>query len=70
MSWERMCRSKSKGGLGFRNLHDFNVARLETEFESGQFSRKDIQSNFPNQSFLSAKLGKPKFYLEKHPSGS
>uniref|UniRef100_A0A803NSB0 Reverse transcriptase domain-containing protein n=1 Tax=Cannabis sativa TaxID=3483 RepID=A0A803NSB0_CANSA len=28
MSWERMCNSKSNGGLGFRNLHDFNLDLL------------------------------------------
>lgn len=28
MSWERMCASKFHGGLGFRHLHEFNVALL------------------------------------------
>lgn len=28
MSWDRMCRKKSVGGLGFRKLYEFNVALL------------------------------------------
>ncbi|XP_019176759.1 PREDICTED: uncharacterized protein LOC109172055 [Ipomoea nil] len=28
LSWDRMCAPKSKGGLGFRKLHEFNIALL------------------------------------------
>ena len=28
VSWKQMCYSKSKGGLGFRNLQGFNLAML------------------------------------------
>ncbi|KAL8099525.1 hypothetical protein AgCh_031966 [Apium graveolens] len=28
MSWSRLCRHKSTGGLGFRDFHDFNLALL------------------------------------------
>lgn len=27
-TWDKMCRAKCKGGLGFRSLHDFNLALL------------------------------------------
>lgn len=28
MSWDKLCKPKSKGGLGFRDLHSFNIAML------------------------------------------
>lgn len=28
LSWDKMCKSKCKGGLGFRNLYGFNMALL------------------------------------------
>lgn len=27
-SWDKLCRAKAEGGMGFRNLHIFNVAML------------------------------------------
>src|ERR1044072_4691938 len=32
MSWERLARSKRKGGLGFRNFHCFNLAILAKQW--------------------------------------
>ena len=28
VSWRKMCKSKSDGGMGFRNLQAFNLAML------------------------------------------
>lgn len=28
VAWETMCQIKEKGGLGFRDLHTFNLAML------------------------------------------
>ena len=28
VSWKEMCKSKSSGGMGFRNLQAFNLAML------------------------------------------
>uniref|UniRef100_A0A803PF19 Reverse transcriptase domain-containing protein n=1 Tax=Cannabis sativa TaxID=3483 RepID=A0A803PF19_CANSA len=63
MSWERMCHNKENGGLGFRNLHDFNLAllgkqgwRFMTRPES-LVSRIFKARYFPNGNYLSATLG-------------
>ncbi|XP_060966250.1 uncharacterized mitochondrial protein AtMg00310-like [Cannabis sativa] len=63
MSWDRMCKSKNNGGLGFRNLHDFNLAllgkqgwRFLTRPES-LVSRIFKARYFSNGTFLSASLG-------------
>ena len=63
MSWERMSVSKMYGGLGFRNLHEFNVAllgkqgwRLVTN-PTSLVARMFKAKYYPNDSFLSAKLG-------------
>lgn len=57
MSWDRMCVSKFCGGLGFRNLHDFNVAmlgkqgwRLVTNSNTGS---KDFQSKIFSKRYFS-----------------
>lgn len=62
MSWERMSYSKMYGGLGFRNLHEFNIAllgkqgwRLVTNSTS-LVARIFKAKYYPNDSFLSAKI--------------
>lgn len=34
MSWERLCQHKSRGGMGFRHLRDFNIALLGSRLET------------------------------------
>lgn len=65
MSWDRMCKPKKDGGLGFRHVHDFNVAllgkqgwRLITNPESL------VARIFKTPSrYLSAKLGGSPSYI-------
>ncbi|XP_060972201.1 uncharacterized protein LOC133038159 [Cannabis sativa] len=63
MSWERMCKPKSQGGLGFRNLYDFNVALLGKQGwrlivqPHSLVSRVFKAKYYPNGTFLSAELG-------------
>ncbi|XP_074324121.1 uncharacterized protein LOC141661039 [Apium graveolens] len=63
MSWERMCKVKGSGGLGFRNLHDFNVAQLGKQGCRLIMNPQSVVSRvfqaryYPNGTFLSAGLG-------------
>ncbi|XP_060960637.1 uncharacterized protein LOC115723546 [Cannabis sativa] len=63
VSWKRLCRHKHEGGIGFRDLQDYNLAflgkqgwRLLTN-ESSLVSRIYKARYYPNGSFLSATLG-------------
>lgn len=64
MSWDRLCTKKSDGGMGFRKLHDFNLAvllgkqtwRLITKPES-MMSRVFKARYYPDGNFLTAKIG-------------
>ncbi|XP_062088870.1 uncharacterized protein LOC133795435 [Humulus lupulus] len=69
LSWERLCIPKSMGGLGFRNLYDFNISllgkqcwRLLTSPES-LVSRLYKTRYYPLGSFLNAKLGNNPSYI-------
>lgn len=69
MSWDRMCRKKSDGGLGFRKLHDFNLAllgkqawRLITK-PDGMVSKIYKARYYPEGSFLTAKIGANPSYI-------
>uniref|UniRef100_A0A803QFT1 Reverse transcriptase domain-containing protein n=1 Tax=Cannabis sativa TaxID=3483 RepID=A0A803QFT1_CANSA len=63
MSWERMCKPKSHGGLGFRSLYDFNVALLGKQawrllsYPNSLVSKIYKARYFPNCSFLAAEIG-------------
>lgn len=64
-----MCKRKTQGGLGFRKLHDFNLAllgkqawRLVTD-KDALVSRLYKARYYPRCSFLSAKLGSNPSYV-------
>ncbi|KAM6566185.1 hypothetical protein CsatA_025313 [Cannabis sativa] len=63
MSWKRLCGHKSKGGMGFRNLRDFNLSLLGKQGwrlmanQDSLVSRVFIARYFPHGSFLTATLG-------------
>ncbi|XP_030502854.2 uncharacterized protein LOC115718027 [Cannabis sativa] len=63
MSWDRMCATKSEGGLGFRSLYDFNLAMLakqgwrllcKPDFLAGKIYKARY---YPHSDFLTAELG-------------
>uniref|UniRef100_A0A803PFK2 Uncharacterized protein n=1 Tax=Cannabis sativa TaxID=3483 RepID=A0A803PFK2_CANSA len=63
MSWERLCYHKSEGGMGFRNLRDFNLAmlgkqgwRLLTNPDS-LVARIFKARYYSNGTFLTAEIG-------------
>lgn len=63
MSWARLCRPKSEGGIGFRDMESFNLAllakqawRITTKPEL-LLSRILKARYFPNSSFFVADLG-------------
>lgn len=69
MSWERMCKKKTEGGLGFRSLRDFNVALLGkqgwrlTQHPNSLVSKVFQARYYPNSSFLMAKVGSNPSYI-------
>lgn len=63
MSWDRLCVPKEKGGMGFRNLHGFNVAMLGKQGwklisdSDALISRIYKAKYYPMGDFISANLG-------------
>ncbi|KAG2675590.1 hypothetical protein I3760_12G011500 [Carya illinoinensis] len=64
LSWERLCQRKNQGGLGFRNLHHFNLALLAKQgwrlFQNEHSLRHQLlkAKYFPQSSFFQAGLGR------------
>ena len=56
MAWNRLAASKSKGGLGVRDLHGFNLALLGKHIWN--FSRR------PHT--LAARLFKERYFHDRH----
>ncbi|XP_060959373.1 uncharacterized protein LOC133030597 [Cannabis sativa] len=63
MSWKRLCRHKDKGGIGFRDLHNYNLAFLGKQGwrllnnENSLVSRIYKARYYPSGSYLTASLG-------------
>ncbi|XP_074323135.1 uncharacterized protein LOC141660074 [Apium graveolens] len=69
MSWERMSNRKSEGGMGFRSVHEFNVALLGKQVwrllvhPDKLVSRIFKARYYPTGSILSANLGSNPSYI-------
>ncbi|XP_074287839.1 putative mitochondrial protein AtMg00310 [Silene latifolia] len=63
VAWRTLCRSKAKGGLGFRDFEDFNRALLAKQAwrllcEDGSLMGRVLKGKyFPNCSFMDAEIG-------------
>ena len=55
MKWERLCKMKTGGGLGFRDLEAINIALLA----------KQGWRIVKNPDYLAAKVIKPKYYVRR-----
>ena len=69
MSWSRLCKSKKMGGMGFRDLHAFNLALLAKQAwklvqkTDSLFYRIYKARYFPTTTFLDAKMGHNPSYV-------
>ena len=63
INWGRLCTSKRKGGMGFRDIHTFNLAMLAKQAWRLLHETPSLfycvykARNFPLCSFMDAKLG-------------
>ena len=62
INWSKLCKHKDKGGMGFRDIHAFNLAMLAKQawrlIQGGQslFVKVYKARYFPNCSFMEAEL--------------
>ncbi|XP_019168841.1 PREDICTED: uncharacterized protein LOC109164747 [Ipomoea nil] len=63
LAWDRMCKPKKYGGMGFKRLHEFNLALLAKQGWRLLTSQKSLMARvfkaryFPTTSFYEAVLG-------------
>ena len=63
LSWNKLCTSKTRGGMGFKDIHAFNLAMLAKQAwrlihnNGSLFYRVYKERYFPSTSFLDAELG-------------
>lgn len=68
-SWDRICKPKAVGGLGFRSLYDFNLALLGKQgwrliqHPHSLVSRIYKARYYPHSSFLLARIGNSPSYV-------
>ena len=71
MSWNKMCRSKEHGGLGFQDLEAFNLAILAKQGwrlpqEPDSFCAQILKAKYyPNSNFLKAKIGSNPLFTQR-----
>ena len=69
INWRRLCETKKKGGMGFRDINTFNLAMLAKQAwrlvhrQNSLFFRVYKTRYFPEISFLEAKLGSNPSYV-------
>lgn len=69
LSWGRMCECKEGGGLGFKNLKDFNILMLAKQGwrfinNSNPLVTSLMKAKyFPGSDFLNAKMGDNPSYI-------
>ena len=63
INWKKLCTQKKNGGMGFRDLHSFNIAMLSKqawrsiEDTHSLFYKVYKARYFPNGSFMTAEVG-------------
>ncbi|KAL8488777.1 hypothetical protein ACS0TY_024907 [Phlomoides rotata] len=70
-TWEKLCVRKDKGGMGFQNLHLFNLAMLGKigwkcfSNPNAQISKIFKAKYYPQGNFLNATLGHSPSYASR-----
>ena len=69
INWKKLCNPKERGGMGFRDIHAFNLALLAKQAwrlihqNHSLFFRVYKARYFPNCSFMEAELGNNPSYV-------